>query len=68
MSVEPQSTPDSAQLLRLRLWVRLLRSVRPVEVELRHRLARCQPWGGCGYDPVPPRRAGGSQNQVRRCV
>ena len=20
------------------------------------RLARCQPWGGCGYDPVPPAR------------
>jgi uncharacterized protein len=19
------------------------------------RLARCQPWGGCGEDPVPPR-------------
>jgi putative membrane protein insertion efficiency factor len=19
------------------------------------RLARCQPWGGCGHDPVPPR-------------
>jgi uncharacterized protein len=22
------------------------------------RLVRCQPWGGCGYDPVPPRWAG----------
>ncbi|MFZ3377238.1 MAG: membrane protein insertion efficiency factor YidD [Chthoniobacterales bacterium] len=20
------------------------------------RLARCQPWGGCGRDPVPPRK------------
>src|ERR1043166_4678484 len=25
------------------------------------RLARCQPWGGCGYDPVPMRRDGESQ-------
>ena len=25
------------------------------------RLVRCQPWGGSGYDPVPPRRAGGSE-------
>jgi putative membrane protein insertion efficiency factor len=21
------------------------------------RILRCQPWGGCGYDPVPPRRS-----------
>lgn len=23
------------------------------------RLARCAPWGGTGYDPVPPPRTGG---------
>src|SRR5260370_35970190 len=25
------------------------------------RLARCQPWGGSGYDPVPPRSGDGCQ-------
>src|SRR5919109_3148701 len=25
------------------------------------RLARCQPWGGCGYDPVPSYRVNGSE-------
>lgn len=23
------------------------------------RIGRCQPWGGCGYDPVPPREDAG---------
>jgi DNA-binding MarR family transcriptional regulator len=44
MTVEPQtrptSTPESAPHLRLRLWVRLLRTVRPIEGELRRRLDR----------------------------
>jgi putative membrane protein insertion efficiency factor len=22
------------------------------------RIGRCHPWGGCGHDPVPPRRPG----------
>lgn len=26
------------------------------------RLARCQPWGGCGYDPVAPRFDSASNN------
>jgi DNA-binding MarR family transcriptional regulator len=40
MTGEPQSSPGFAEHLRLRLWVRLLRTVRPIEAELRRRLAR----------------------------
>ncbi|MGE5208889.1 MAG: membrane protein insertion efficiency factor YidD [Alphaproteobacteria bacterium] len=32
------------------------------------RLARCQPWGGCGYDPVPGHQVERSQSDVRQCV
>jgi len=39
MTVEPQWRPESPERLRLRLWVRLLRAARPVEAELRRRLA-----------------------------
>jgi DNA-binding MarR family transcriptional regulator len=38
--VEPQTSSGSAAHLRLRLWVRLLRAVRPIEAELRRRLGR----------------------------
>jgi DNA-binding MarR family transcriptional regulator len=40
MTVEPFSSPTSPGLLRLRLWVRLLRAARPIEAELRRRLDR----------------------------
>jgi DNA-binding MarR family transcriptional regulator len=41
MTVEPHTprpAPDAPEHLRLRLWVRLLRAVRPIEAELRRRL------------------------------
>jgi DNA-binding MarR family transcriptional regulator len=38
MSIVPQATPELPGPLRLRLWVRLLRAVRPIETELRRRL------------------------------
>jgi DNA-binding MarR family transcriptional regulator len=40
VTIEPQSKPEAAGHLRLRLWVRLLRAARPVEAELRRRLGR----------------------------
>jgi DNA-binding MarR family transcriptional regulator len=40
MTLEPQTRPASGPHLRLRLWVRLLRAVRPIEIELRRRLQR----------------------------
>ena len=40
MTIEPQSKPEAAGHLRLRLWVRLLRAARPIEAELRRRLGR----------------------------
>jgi len=40
MTLEPQSRPGPPGMLKLRLWVRLLRTVRPIEVELRRRLQR----------------------------
>ena len=40
MTVAPQPGPEPPGLIRLRLWVRLLRAARPIEVELRRRLAR----------------------------
>lgn len=40
MTSQPLTTPEAAVHLRLRLWVRLLRAVRPIEAELRRRLDR----------------------------
>ncbi|PYJ99790.1 MAG: membrane protein insertion efficiency factor YidD [Verrucomicrobia bacterium] len=32
------------------------------------RLARCQPWGGAGHDPVPPRKHSATPRSTRQCV
>src|ERR1700726_2672477 len=32
------------------------------------RLARCQPWGGCGRDPVPPRKRDAESHSSGYCV
>ena len=32
------------------------------------RLARCQPWGGAGYDPVPPRSNRVVRRTTSRCA
>lgn len=29
------------------------------------RVLRCQPWGGCGHDPVPPETASRSESSPR---
>jgi DNA-binding MarR family transcriptional regulator len=40
MTAQRKEGPAPAGMLKLRLWVRLLRTVRPIEIELRRRLQR----------------------------